>query len=89
MEIVEEAAFFVARGADQGGEFGLQEEFLAGLGVHDDYEGHSIFGEFDGFEGTTRSALDGSSRFFRFAFGHGAGLYSSCARIRKLKLQFR
>jgi hypothetical protein len=49
MEVVQEAAFFISCGTDQGGEFGLEEEFLAGFGVHGDHEGDGVFGEFGGF----------------------------------------
>ena len=49
MKVVQEAAFFISRGADQRSEFGLQEQLLAGLGVHRDDEGDSVLGELRGF----------------------------------------
>ena len=49
MKIVQEAAFFVSCGTDQSGELGLEEDLLAWLGVHRDYEGNSVFGELRGF----------------------------------------
>jgi len=45
MKIIQEAAFFISCGTDQSGEFGLEEELLAGLGMHRDYEGDGVFGE--------------------------------------------
>ena len=36
VQFVGEAAFFAARGADEGAEFGFEEDLLAGLGAQDD-----------------------------------------------------
>ncbi len=49
MQIVQDAAFFLASGADQCGELRLQEEFLSGLGVHHHGEGDGVFRELAGF----------------------------------------
>lgn len=49
MKVVQEAAFFISCGTDQSGELGLEQELLAELGVHGDYEGDGVFGELRGF----------------------------------------
>ena len=49
MKVVQETAFFIPCGTDQSGEFGLEEQFLAWLGVHRDHERDSVFGKFGGF----------------------------------------
>jgi hypothetical protein len=49
MEVVQETAFFIPGGTDQSGEFCLEEQLLARLGVHHDYKRDGIFGELGGF----------------------------------------
>ena len=51
MKIVQETALFGSGGADQGSEFGLEQQLLAGLGVHGDHQGDGVFGKLDGFDG--------------------------------------
>ena len=49
MEVVGETAFFLARGADQRGEFGLEERLLAGARVEHDDQEDGIFRQFGDF----------------------------------------
>lgn len=48
VQVVGEAAFFAACGADESAEFGFEEEFLARLGAQDDDQSYGFFGEFGG-----------------------------------------
>ena len=49
MKVIQKTAFFISAGTDQGCELGLEEQFLAGLGVHHYYESDGVFGELGGF----------------------------------------
>ena len=90
VQVVEDAAVFFAGGADEGGQFGLEKGLLAGLGVHHDDEGDSVFGElgrsFRASVGAWRFSFclyRATSRLALFASGHGAGLYSNGGKKRK------
>ncbi len=49
MQIVLQAAFFLARRADEGTEFGLEKQVLAFFGAKSDDEGEGAFGKFGDF----------------------------------------
>ena len=73
MQIVLQAAFFLARGSDEGAKFGFKEQVLAFLGAENDDEGESAFGKFGdlGAAGIASGARPGG--FLRFSFGHIGG----------------
>ena len=51
VQIVLQAAFFLAGGSDKGAEFGFEEELLAFFGAEENDEGHRVFGELGEFGG--------------------------------------
>ena len=48
VQVVGEAAFFAACGADESAEFGFEENFLARLSAQDDDQSYGVCGEFGG-----------------------------------------
>jgi hypothetical protein len=71
MQIVLQAAFFFARGRDEGTDLSLEQQLLTFLGAEDNDESDRVFGEFAGFQLVRRlfGALT-RVRLFRFSFGH-------------------
>src|ERR1700751_61620 len=74
MQVVPEAAFFLAGGADQSAELGFEERFLAFPGAKQDHEGEGALRQFGyGWAaplGGVRAAFRG---FLWFSFGHDGG----------------
>ena len=48
MQVVLDAAFFLARGRDERAEFGFEQEMLAFFGAHDHDQGDRVFGQLGG-----------------------------------------
>lgn len=73
MQIVLQAAIFLAGGSDEGAKFGLEEQVLALLGAENDDEGESAFREFGDLGAAGLVSGPRLRGFLRFSFGHIGG----------------
>jgi hypothetical protein len=74
MQIVLQAAVFLARGADQSAKLGFQEQLLALSGAQNHDHGYGILWEFDAFRTRRTSVSAPSGGLTTFGFGHVGGI---------------